>query len=294
MPSSKQIHIVEVTARDGFQILPRVIPLEVKRAFIQSLLDAGCREIQAGSFVNPKWVPQMQYTAELCEYFRPPQKAVMTYMVPNLRGAQNAIDAGAAHFSLTISASEKHSRDNVNRTVDEAMADAIEVAKLAKERGVTCRGSIATAFGYAADPDGVSIERVIGMIEALEAAGFAAINMSDTSGDAHPDHVFELCSRATQATSLPLSVHLHQADGVEFANLYAAFQAGIRAFESAAGGLGGCPFAKGAKGNVATEKLVALFHTMGYDTGIDLERIRVVAERAKEIQRDYGTPECGA
>ena len=293
MSERGKIHITDVTPRDGFQILPRLIPLEEKLKFVQSLLDAGCAEIQAGSFVNPKWVPQMKYSADLCGHFRSQEKALMTYMIPNLRGAQFAIDAGAKHFSLTISASEKHSRDNTNQTINEALHGAVEVAKLAKEHGVTCRASIATAFGYADDPDDVPVERICRMLEVFEKTEFAAINLSDTSGDANPEYVFELCSMAAKTTSLPLSIHLHQAGGVEFANAYAAFKAGIRIFESAAGGLGGCPFVKNAKGNIATELLVGMFHSIGYETGIDLERMRHCAIRAKEIQEMYGMPEDG-
>lgn len=291
MPIQNSIHITEVAPRDGFQILPRLIPLDEKLDFIQNLIDAGCAEIEATSFVNPKWVPQMKDSRALCRQLLTQKKAIMTYLVPNLRGAQLAIDAGAKQFFLTTSASKKHSRENLNQTIEEVLQNAVEVAKLAKQHDVECTASIAAAFGYSKDCEGVPSQRVCMMVETLADAGFTAITLCDTSGDANPDYVYELCGMAMKRTGLPLGIHLHQAGGIEFANAYAAFRAGVRTFESAAGGMGGCPFVKSAKGNIATETLVEMFHSMGYETGIDMERMQRCAEQAKRIQARYGIPE---
>jgi len=233
----------------------------------------------------------MKDSGALCGHFLNQDKTIMTYLIPNLHGAHLAIEAGAKQFFLTTSASEKHSKENLNQTIEEALHGAKKVAELAKQHSVIYTASIATAFGYAKDPMSVPAERVYMMLESLTKAGFSSIVLCDTSGDANPDYVFELCSKAMEITPLPLGIHLHQANGIEFANAYAAFKAGIRIFEAAAGGMGGCPFVKNAKGNIATELLAGMFHSMGYDTGIDLERLRQCAQQAKHILEQYGVSE---
>lgn len=288
----EHIQITEVAPRDGFQILPRLIPYEEKVRFIQSIIDAGCEEIEASSFVSPKWVPQMSDSEEICRYFGSQKNTIMTYLVPNMRGAQRAIEAGTRQFFVTTSASVKHSRDNLNQTIEEVLSGAEKIAQLAAQHGVECTASIAAAFGYSPDPEGVSHDRVCQIAKRLADAGFSAITLCDTSGEANPANVAELCTKVIKSTDVPIGIHLHQAGGIEFANALAALQAGVRIFEAAAGGMGGCPYIKKAKGNIATEKLVKMFADMGYETGVDLKLIEQCAEQAKKIQAEYGTPEC--
>lgn len=292
MISTKRIEVTEVAPRDGFQILPQKIPFQEKANFIQSLIDAGCQEIEASSFVSPKWVPQLSDAEDICKLFLKQNKCTMTYLVPNMRGAVKAIESGTKQLFVTTTASELHSRENLNQTIEQVLDGAIQIANYAKERGIICTATVGAAFGYSRDPEGVSMERVCRNVQILADAGFSAISLCDTSGEAHPDMVYDLCVKVQQQSDIPIGIHLHQAGGIEFANALAALQAGVRIFESAAGGLGGCPYIKNAKGNIATEKLVKMFHQMGYQTGIDLDKMESCAETAKNIQSAYGTQKC--
>jgi hydroxymethylglutaryl-CoA lyase len=281
-----------VAPRDGFQILPQKIPFQEKADLIESLINAGCEEIEASSFVSPKWVPQLSDAEDICKRFLHQNKCKMTYLVPNMRGALRAIESGANQIFVTTTASALHSRENLNQTIEEVLEGARQIADYAKERGVVCTATVGAAFGYSRDPEGVSKERVCRNVQILADAGFSSISLCDTSGEAHPDLVYDLCTEVLKQSDIPIGIHLHQAGGIEFANALAALQAGIRIFESSAGGLGGCPYITNAKGNIATEKLVKMFHQMGYKTGIDLEKIELCSETAKKIQSTYGTPEC--
>lgn len=289
-----RIHITEVAPRDGLQNLPGVLPLKEKLDFIQALCGAGCEEIEAASFVNPKWVPQFADAQELCAALETQTNGVVfTYLVPNYKGAQRAIDAGAKQLFVTTSASEKHCHDNLNQTLEQVLEGAERIAELCREKNVVYTASIATAFGYSPDPMPVPPERVLSMIARMEKAGFGAVTLCDTSGEAKPEGVYALCRAAVESTSLPIGVHLHQNDGVELENALAALEAGVRIFESAAGGLGGCPFIANARGNIATEKLIALLEEQNYSTGIDKARMAECAETAARIRTVYGCPPEG-
>ena len=287
----EKILITEVAPRDGLQILPRFVPTEVKTALIASLAEAGCEEIEAASFVSKKWVPQFSDAGEICRHFAGLYpNTIFTFLVPNLKGAQLAIDAGARQIFVTTSASVKHCRDNLNQSIDEVLEGAERIAELCNKHGVVYTASIAAAFGYSSDRDGVPEERVLSMISRFEKAGFGSVTLCDTAGEANPEKTFELCSSAIKCSGIPIGVHFHQNGGIEFANALAALKDGIRIFESAAGGLGGCPYVKKAKGNIATEKLVEMFRAMGYEIGIDPVLISECAEKAKKIRDEYGVP----
>ena len=287
-----RIHITEVAPRDGFQILPIYIPYETKVELLKNLMDAGCQEIEASSFVSPKWVPQMVDSAQICQQFKDITSCTMTYLVPNLKGAQRAIEAGCRQLFVTTSASAKHARENLNQTIAEVLQGAKQIARLAEEHHIVHTATIASAFGYALDSEGVSSQRVCEMACVLRDAGFSAITLCDTSGEANPSLVKERCELVQRAVDIPIGIHLHQAGGVEFANALAALESGIRIFESAAGGLGGCPYVPKAKGNIATELLVGMFHAMGYETGIDLAKIQTCGKQARALQLKYGSPIC--
>ena len=292
MDTRKVIKIVEVAPRDGFQILPSFIPTNEKIALIESVIHAGCDEIEASSFVSPKWVPQLRDAEEVCGHLRAnglDQKTEITYLVPNMRGAELAVNAGAHHIFVSTSASPLHCRENLNQTIDEVFSGAERIATFAKERGVGITVSIAAAFGYARDPEGVPTERVLTLARRMQCAGFSKVNLCDTAGEANPKGVFDLCSTVVQALQVPVSVHLHQRDGIEFANALAAADAGVRMFEAAVGGLGGCPYVPRAKGNIATEKLVRMFREMGYTLHADPDLLDACAVIAKQLQADHGT-----
>jgi hydroxymethylglutaryl-CoA lyase len=283
-----KIRIVEVAPRDGFQILNTFIPTEAKIGFIKSLIDAGCEEIQASSFVSPKWIPQLRDAEIVCENFRSSSVSEMTYLIPNTKGAQRAVASGAKRIFVTTSASALHCRENLNQTIDDVFKGAEGIAVYAKKNGIYCAGSIAASFGYSRDTEKITKEKIEKLVKRLEAAGFSSVNLSDTSGEANPFYVYDLCSSVLKITTMPVSVHLHQRGGIEFANALAALNAGIRIFESATGGLGGCPNVPNAKGNIATEKLVGMFHEMGFQTNVNLELIEKCANTAKQMERDYG------
>lgn len=288
----KKIKITEVAPRDGFQILPKYIPLGKKADLIYRLIDAGCKEIEASAFVSPKWVPQMADSAELVKLFENEQRSILTYLVPNFKGAQRAIDAGVKQLFVTTSASIKHARDNLNQTIDEVLEGAEAIAELAKKNNVVYTASIACAFGYELDPEPVPVERVCQMVKRLSAAGYNAVTLCDTSGHANPESVKELCNAVLASTSVELGIHLHQAEGIEFANALAALECGVELFESAAGGMGGCPFVKKAKGNIATETLIKMFGAMGYETDIEPEKMAECAKIAQDIKANYGSVDC--
>lgn len=204
-----------------------------------------------------------------------------------MKGAKRAVESGAKHIFMTTSASPLHCRENLNLAIEEVFDEADRVALFAKESGVGFTVSIAAAFGYSRDPEGVPGERVLSLLRRVEKSGFSKANLCDTSGEANPTYVYELCSAALKSVNIPVSVHLHRRDGIEYANALAAANAGIRIFESAVGGLGGCPFVPLAKGNIATENLIRMFREMGYSVDADLGVVDACAGTAKKIQAEH-------
>lgn len=292
MESSNTIKIVEVAPRDGFQILPSFIPTKEKITLINALVEAGCDEIEASSFVSPKWIPQLRDAEEICRHLQAcgaEKKAEITYLVPNMKGAELGAKAGVCHIFVTTSASPLHCRENLNQTIDEVFTGAKQIAAFAKERGLGVTVSIAAAFGYARDPEGVPVERVLTLMHRMEDAGFAKVNLCDTAGEANPKGVYDLCTKALNSLKIPVSVHLHQRGGIEFANALAAADAGVRIFEAAVGGLGGCPYVPKAKGNIATEKLVRMFREIGYAVRANPDLLDACAVTAKGIQVAHGS-----
>lgn len=295
MDNLETIQIIEVAPRDGFQILPSFIPTAEKIALIEALIDAGCDEIEASSFVSPKWVPQLKDAETICAHFAKYEgKTEITYLVPNMRGAELAVRAGARHIFVTTSVSALHCRENLNQTIEEAFAGAENIAAFARAEGVGVTVSMATAFGYARDPEGVPEKRVLTLARRMQHAGFSRINLSDTAGEANPKGVSDLCRAALATLTIPVSVHLHQRSGIEFANALAAAQAGVRIFEAASGGLGGCPYVPKAKGNIATEQLVRMFREMGYAVRANPDLLDACAAAAKQIQAAHGACAVGA
>ena len=270
----QSVTIVEVGPRDGFQMEKAFIPTDLKVRVIDLLSEGALRSIEATSFVNPKVIPQMADAAEVMG--RITRRPGITYkaLVPNLKGAERAIEAKADALELVIVASESYNRKNVGMSVDQSIAACAEIAKTAASRAVPLEVVIGTSFGCpieGAMPE-AQVERIA---RAVAGFGISRLSLADSIGSGNPVQVTRLVARIKNALpGMPLSLHLHNTRGLGLANAVAGFQAGIDTFDAGLGGLGGCPVFPGATGNVATEDLVNLFEEMGVPTGINLDKVR--------------------
>ena len=287
MPGMPQrVRLREVGPRDGFQNEPEVLPTDEKVRLIGMLADAGLRRIEVGSFVRPDVIPQLADGAEVLRRADIPDDVAVTVLIPNERGLDNAL-ALREHFdevNLFLSASETHNRKNVNRSIEESLSGLERVVSRALAEGLRCEGVISVAFGCPYEGD-VPAERVLAIARRLADAGCEEIAFGDTTGMANPRQVEAFFAAAD--LGVELTAHFHNTRGQGLANVVAALEAGVRSFESSFGELGGCPVPKGATGNIASEDLVSMLHEMGYDTGIDLERLIACA---REVQRVLGRP----
>ena len=266
-----QIHICEVGPRDGLQNAKALMPTEAKKAWIKALAAAGLREIEVGSFVPPKLIPAMADTAEIVAFARTIENLKVVALAPNLKGFQRAIEAGAHKVTFPVSASHQHSVANVRMTPDQMVE---EVRKCAEypHPGVEIEGAVSTAFGCTMQ--GVVPDDDVVRIASKLAEFCDAVALADTVGYANPAQVRRIFSRVKKSIGEKLEgAHFHNTRGLGLANALAAYEEGVRAFDSSLGGLGGCPFAPGASGNVITEDLVFMFESMGVDTGIDLDAL---------------------
>lgn len=287
----KSVQIVEVGPRDGLQNLQEFVPTEKKIEFINILIKAGLKVIEATSFVNPKNVPQMRDASEILSLFKN-EDVILKVLVPNRKGLERAVKANAKDIVAVLSASETHNKNNVNLTVDESLAELKAMAALARGAGIRLRANIATAFGCEFEGR-IPVEKIIRISQVLENAGYEMITLCDTTGTADPDLTLNLCGKMIDAfPNTAIGVHFHRCNGIEFANVLASLIAGIRTFEAACGGLGGCPFAPGATGNIATEYLAELFGRMDIDTGVNLKAVKDCAEYALKIQKDFSSADC--
>ncbi len=277
------VQVVEVGPRDGFQMEKAFIPTEKKIALINSLVRCGFRRMEVTSFISPKAIPQMRDAAEVVAGIDRSTGISLAALVPNPRGAERAAAAGIDEMVTFVSASESHNRMNVNRSIAESLAGFREVIQIARGADIPVATGIAVAFGCPFEGD-IPPERVANIIERLLDLGVHHFTLGDTTGMATPPIVTRTCEFLLQRfPAIELSLHFHNTRGVGLVNVYAALQLGLRQFESSVGGLGGCPFAPGASGNVCTEDLVYLFHELGIDTGIDLEQLLFVARQVEEI-----------
>jgi hydroxymethylglutaryl-CoA lyase len=278
-----RVSITEVGPRDGLQNEDRIIPLDLKVALIDRLSQTGLARIEAVSFVHPKAIPQMADAAEVMRRIARREGVTYIALVPNEVGAQHAIAAGVNEIATVVSASESHNKANVNRTISESIEAVRNVARLARDAGVPWSGYVSTSFGCpyegAVDPG-----RVFEVGRQMRDAGAYAIALGDTIGVANPRQVYEIVSRFWDEVPGPeLRLHFHDTRGMALANVVAAMQAGATRFDGSIGGLGGCPYAPGASGNVATEDLVSMLQAMGIETGVDLHALTEVAWFAEEI-----------
>ena len=296
------ILISEVGPRDGLQSITTIMPLAAKCAWIDAEVAAGVREIEVGSFVPAQLLPQLADTAAVVAHARTHFGLTVAVLVPNARGAADAIAAGAHKLTLPLSASETHSRANLRRShaqvLDEVRATAALIAALPPAERPHFEGSISTAFGCTLEGV-VSEAAVVALAEALMTAGVDEVGLSDTTGYANPAQVQRLVKavRAAIGGAQLTGLHLHNTRGLGLANVLAGLEVGITTFDASLGGLGGCPFAPGASGNIVTEDLVFMLEAMGLHTGIDLPRllaVRTILRDALPGEHLYGfTPEAG-
>ncbi|MEU8968567.1 hydroxymethylglutaryl-CoA lyase [Streptomyces monashensis] len=272
LPARVRIH--EVGARDGLQNEKTAVPTEVKAEFIRRLADAGLTTIEATSFVHPKWVPQLADAEQLFPLVKDVAGVELPVLVPNQRGLERALALGAERIAVFASATESFAKANLNRSLDESLAVFAPVVRRAKDEGVHVRGYVSMCFG---DPweGAVPLHQVARVCTALRDMGCDELSLGDTIGVATPGHVLELLSLLNEegVPTNTIGVHFHDTYGQALANTYAALEHGVTTVDASAGGLGGCPYAKSATGNLATEDLVWMLHGLGIATGVDLGRL---------------------
>lgn len=271
------INIHEVGLRDGLQIEKQIVPLENKVAWVNGLLASGIEMIQLGSFVNPEKVPQMADTDKLFAYFnqngKKPATAVLSGLVLNEKGLERGMVCGVDLFCMGVSASDTHSRKNTGKSSEEAVVQIIAMAQTAMKAGKRIQVSIQSAFGCGFEGP-IPRERVLFIVDQYLEAGIHNISLADTAGHANPPQVEYLYGEILRRDNkVELACHFHNTYGLGLANCYTALQAGVRYFEAALGGLGGCPFTKVAAGNVCTEDLVHSLQRMGMAKEIDLDKL---------------------
>jgi hydroxymethylglutaryl-CoA lyase len=280
-----QVRIVEVGPRDGLQNEKEIVPTDVKIRLIEKLTAAGLRCVEATSFVNPKWIPQLADAAEVLRGLQRQPGVMYSALVPNLRGLERAKETGLQEVAVFMSASESHNRKNINKSIAETFPVLEEVVREALALGMRVRGYVSTVFGCPYEGS-VPLSNSMRVTEALLAMGVYEVSIGDTIGVATPKQVHDAFAELVKVfTTERLAAHFHDTRGTGLANVAAALQEGIRTFDSSIGGLGGCPYAPGAAGNISTEDLVYMLHGMGYETGVDLEKL---TEAGAYIQQHLG------
>ena len=277
--------IREVGPRDGFQNEPEVISTADKVRLVECLARTGVRRLEVTSFVRADVIPQLADGIEVLRSARIPDDVSVSVLVPNERGLDNALEVRESfdEINLFLSASETHNRKNVNRSVEESLAGLERVIARARDERLRCEGVISVAFGCPYEGE-VAAERVFAIARRLRDAGCAEVAFGDTTGMANPAQVRDFFAAARQELGdVELTAHFHNTRGQGLANVLAALDAGVRSFESSFGELGGCPVPKGATGNIASEDLISMLHEMGYDTGVDLERLVACAREAQAV-----------
>lgn len=279
----KAITLCEVGLRDGLQNEKTLIPTAEKLHMLRALIDAGFPVIEVGSFMHPKAVPQMADTDELFREIGDVPNVELRALIPNLRGVQRAIDCGCKKVKLNVSASRQHNLRNLNMTPEQSVAGFASCVELAKANGIAISGSISMPF--ASPWEGrTPVEDVDAIIEAYLNVGIDEISLSDASGMAVPNQVRELCAHVLE--KFPQAswwLHFHNTRGMAMANIIAAMDAGMTRFDSAFGGLGGCPFVPGAAGNISSEDVIHMCDESGIETGVDVTKVMAVSRSLREL-----------
>jgi hydroxymethylglutaryl-CoA lyase len=267
------VTIYEVGPRDGLQNEPRPVSTADKVAFIDALSQTGLKAIEITSFVNPKWIPQLADAEDVARAIRRRAGVRYSCLVPNRQGLERALAAGMDEVAVFLSASETHNKKNVNKTIADTLKAFADTVPPALEAGLAVRAYVSTAFGCPYEGD-VPPERVVSLSRELLAMGIYQLSISDTIGVANPVQVEDVLEKVLAETKLEqIAVHFHDTQGTALANCVAALRLGVTTIDSSVGGLGGCPYAPGASGNLATDDLVAMLHSMGIHTGIDLDKL---------------------
>ncbi len=277
-----RVAVTEVGTRDGFQSEAVFIPTADKAGVIDALIGAGVTHVEATSFVSPRAVPQLADAHEVLARVARRADAHLSALVPNPRGAERALGAGVDEMVSFVSASETHNRANLNAPIADSLANVAEVAAIARGH-VPLRGAIACAFGCPFEGE-VPVDAALRVVDAYAALGIDRLTLGDTTGMATPPTVARLVQAiGGRFPQMRVALHFHNTRGIGLANVMVGLDLGIREFESSIGGLGGCPFAPGATGNVCTEDLVYLLEESGFDTGVDLDALIAVAQRVEAI-----------
>jgi hydroxymethylglutaryl-CoA lyase len=278
-----RIDLIEVGLRDGIQNEAAFLPTETKIRLLDALIDAGVRRFEATSFVSPRAVPQLKDGAEVLAGVKRRPGVILGVLAPNRKGVERALAADADEIAVFLSVSESHNLKNLNRTVDRSLDDVREAAALVKGSGALLKGAIATAFGCPFEGD-VSLDRIEQIAEVFAASGFDSLTLGDTTGMATPLVVRATVERLQAVLpELKLNLHFHNTRGIGLVNLMEGLALGITSYESSLAGIGGCPFAPGATGNICTEDTVHLMQQLGIETGIDLDRLSAVAREMEQV-----------
>ncbi len=275
--AAEPVRVFEVGPRDGLQNEQLILTPEQRLALIRQLIDAGARDIEIGSFVHPKWVPQMADTDALARALEPVQGVNYWALTPNMRGLERALEAKIAHIAVFISASDTHNRKNLNRSVQQSLSDIAQIMTVARPEGLQVRAYISMVFGCPYEGQ-LPFGRVIEQTQTLFDMGVHAVSLGDTTGMGTPLQVRRDCAEIIARFGHErVALHLHDTRGMGLTNAFVAYEAGMRCFDSSVGGIGGCPYAPGAAGNLGSEDLVYLLDSLGVSSGLSLDKLSQVA-----------------
>lgn len=281
--SPKRVFINEVSVRDGFQSEPQFVPTEQKIGLIDRLSETGLARIEVTSFVSPKAIPNLRDAQEVMAGIRRKPGVVYAALVPNERGCERALECRVDEINLVMSVGETHNLANMRMTHEQSIEQFRRVMKLARGTALQVNGCLATAFGCPFEGD-QPVAKVMDVVRQYLDMGMNSITLADTTGMAGPRQVSELCSSFFESfPAVPLTAHFHNTRGMGLANVIAALDAGVGSFDASLGGIGGCPYAPGATGNICTEDLVHMLASCGVDTGVDLDRLLAIAKALPAI-----------
>lgn len=275
--TKKRLYIQEVAPRDGFQNEKQFIDTQDKIAFINQLSDSGFAKIEATSFTSPRAIPALKDADMVMHEIKRHPDVVYTVLVPNVRGAERALACGVDEVNLVMSVSETHNQANLRMTRDASFAQLSDVVKVVRNTDIRINVSLSTVFGCPMEGD-INTREVFDLVDRFAQLGAHGVTLCDTTGMAYPTQVEHIARQATeQFQGLEFTMHFHNTRGMALANAVAAISQGIDRFDASLGGIGGCPYAPGASGNVCTEELVHMLELMGYETGVDLGKILGIA-----------------
>lgn len=292
--ASDKVSIFEMGPRDGLQN-EVAVPTAAKIALIESLAEAGLKRIEAGSFVSPKWVPQMADSADVLKQIQRQSGVVYSALTPNVKGFELALDAKASEVAIFGAASQSFSQRNINCSIEESIERFIPLIELAKAHNIPVRGYVSCVLGCPYEGE-IAVSEVARVSEVLYKMGCYEISLGDTIGVGTPQKARRMLQTVSERVPVDkLALHFHDTYGQALANILACLDLGVRVFDSSVAGLGGCPYAKGASGNLATEDLVYMLHGMGLETGIDLHKLALAGQEiSTQLQRKNGSKVANA